>query len=101
MVFRFEVEASEPVLYLYDIQLGKSCTRKGLGRQLMKLLELIAFQSDMHSVMLTVMHANTSAVALYRLLGYTEHTSSPEEDASYSILCKRIPVKRQAIVPSA
>ena len=42
---------------------------RGLGRFLMQLLELTARRSGLPRLMLTVFHANESAVALYRRLG--------------------------------
>lgn len=43
---------------------------KGLGRFLMQLLELIGRRSGVARLMLTVFHANTTAVALYKRLGW-------------------------------
>ena len=39
---RFEEEGGSPVLYVYDIQMEAIVQRKGLGRHLMRLLELVA-----------------------------------------------------------
>lgn len=58
----------------------------------MSLVELVAFNTQMQAVMLTVMLANTAAVDLYRKMGYTEHPSSPDMDreAGYLILHKPV-----------
>lgn len=42
---------------------------KGLGRFLMQLLELVGRRSGVARLMLTVFHANTAALALYKRLG--------------------------------
>ncbi len=45
---------------------------KGLGRFLMQLLELVGRRSGVARLMLTVFHANTAALALYKRLGWVE-----------------------------
>lgn len=83
---------------MYELQLEGKVQRKGLGRFLMKMMELIAFQMGMQSIMLTVMQANASALSLYADLGYTQHPSCPSGDmqgsAGYLILHKPLPQKR-------
>lgn len=82
------------MLYVYEIQLERECQQRGLGRLLMKLMELVAFKTHMQAVMLTVMTANRSALGLYSQLGYVRHASCPEEDPfgkpGYVILHKAI-----------
>lgn len=90
--FRWECEDGVPVLYCYEIQLEAAVQRKGLGRFLMKFLELIARKAGMHEVMLTVLKANTTAGAMYAKLGYVPHETSPLEEAKekYDIRTKRL-----------
>jgi GNAT superfamily N-acetyltransferase len=40
--FRFMLERSSPMIYVYELQLVDSVRRKGLGKRLMQILELIA-----------------------------------------------------------
>nr|KAG5710715.1 hypothetical protein BaRGS_035117 [Batillaria attramentaria] len=40
--FRFDMEEDEEVLYCYEIQLEKAVRRKGLGKFMMQILELMA-----------------------------------------------------------
>ena len=98
--FRFEVEATQPVLYIYDIQLEQHVQRKGLGKLLMKLVELVAIRVHLPEVMLTVMKANTSALAMYERLGYTKHQSCPSEgidgQPGYLIMSKLLPVPKNS-----
>lgn len=42
LAFRFEEEAGHAVLYVYELQLSPSVQRRGLGRFLMQLAELLA-----------------------------------------------------------
>lgn len=92
---RYEVEAGEAVLYVYEVQLEEAVQRKGLGRCLMQLCELIAHRLGMRCIRLTVMHGNEGARKLYASLGYTLDESTPtscdpSSDAQYDILCKRM-----------
>lgn len=43
------------MLYVYDIQLEPEAQRKGLGKFMMQLMELIARRAQMEWVMLTVL----------------------------------------------
>jgi len=68
--FRFEIFNQMPLLYLYEIQLSDTIQRKGLGKFLMQLLELIAWKYGMRRLVLTVFKANQAAVNFYKTLGY-------------------------------
>lgn len=82
-------------MYVYEIQLEARCQRKGLGKLLMLLMELVAAKLQMQAVVLTVMQANTAALTLYSRLGYARHPSSPDEDGpGYFILHKPIRTKQ-------
>ncbi|KDD73199.1 hypothetical protein H632_c2434p0 [Helicosporidium sp. ATCC 50920] len=97
--FRFEVEADEPTLYVYDIQISPQAQRRGLGRFLMQLIELIAWRVGMTNVMLTVFEGNQGGRRLYEALGYVKSIDSPDygverSDKGYSILRKQKPLPR-------
>ena len=51
--------------------------RKGVGKHLMVVLEIIALKLGMEWVMLTVFNANEAAGAFYRRLGYGVDETSP------------------------
>mmetsp|Transcript_19358 Transcript_19358/g.31716 ORF Transcript_19358/g.31716 Transcript_19358/m.31716 type:complete len:181 (+) Transcript_19358:207-749(+) len=93
--FRFTTEGAREVLYVYEIQLNESVTRKGLGKFLMQLIELIARRNKMKAVFLTVHKENSAAVSFYKnALKYNIDESSPDEadDAyGYLILSKIFP----------
>lgn len=79
------------MLYVYELQVGASCRRLGLGEHLMKILELVALQFDMTKLMLTVFKNNHGAMGFYRSkLGYDIDENSPSKfgnaDESYEIL---------------
>lgn len=59
--FRFDLDNDDEVLYCYEIQLEKETRRKGLGKFLMQILELLAHKTHMTKVMLTVLTNNNNA----------------------------------------
>eukprot|EP01041_Mallomonas_annulata_P011469 gene11469-23987_t len=67
--FRFTVQgevmdmmAGEPCLYLWDIQIEKSCQRRGLGRHLITLLELIARREKMSFISVPIQNSDAKAM---------------------------------------
>ena len=68
--FRFSVQGDiidqmvgTPTLFLWDIHLDESVRRKGLGKHIMMLLELIARREKMHSVSIPVQMFDESTTA--------------------------------------
>ncbi|KAK3702657.1 hypothetical protein RRG08_042645 [Elysia crispata] len=93
--FRFDVEIDMEVLYCYEIQLIPEVRKKGLGKFMMQILELMANKYEMKSVMLTVFKQNNVAHEFFKKkLKYSVDEISPEqgiydeEDVSYEILSK-------------
>jgi len=83
------------VLYLFEIQLERSARRRGLGKHLMRIVEVVAKRTSMGWVMLTVFNENRSARKLYiEKLGYMVDETSPArlgkrgEHFQYEILSK-------------
>lgn len=105
--FRFDLEEGDEVLYCYEIQLEKQVRRKGLGKFMMQILELMAHRYDMLKVMLTTFKHNSEAHNFFRTkLKYEVDEISPEpsmyeEDFSYIILSKTIPKKSASASQSA
>ncbi|KAL6770935.1 hypothetical protein ACKKBF_B33280 [Auxenochlorella protothecoides x Auxenochlorella symbiontica] len=94
--FRFEVEDHKPILYLYELQLDNSVQRKGLGQFLVRLLELVAWQSGLSQLKLTVLNTNDGAGLFYKSMGFALDQTSPSAvslDAApgYEILSKKNP----------
>lgn len=89
---RFLVEDGEPVLYLYEIQVAPDRARKGVGKRLMTLVEMVARATKMARIKLTVLRSNESAIAFYAKLGFDEDDDSPGEDEGkdYLILGKGV-----------
>ncbi|BFZ11621.1 hypothetical protein BsWGS_14660 [Bradybaena similaris] len=106
--FRFDLELDTEVLYCYEIQLCPDVRKKGLGKFMMQILELMANKYEMKSVMLTVFKHNQSAQKFFiDKLKYSVDEISPEqgiydeEDYSYQILSKLTKIGRDAVAEHA
>jgi ribosomal protein S18 acetylase RimI-like enzyme len=102
---RFEVECSHPVCYLYELQVNSNYQKRGIGKYLMQLTELIAWKFHLTKVVLTVFKYNTSACHLYReSLKYAIDEDDPndEEAVDYWILSKKnkklLEIQNKAVV---
>lgn len=90
--FRFDIDYGLEVLYVYELQLEPAVQRKGLGKFMAKVLELIAFKNKMRKVVLTVLKHNQAALDFYQSLKYVIDETCPEdsfeEQFCYFILSK-------------
>jgi ribosomal protein S18 acetylase RimI-like enzyme len=90
--FRFDIDFGVEVLYCYELQLEEGVRRKGLGKFMLQVLELIGFSANMKKVILTVLKHNPEAKAFFTSLKYTIDETSPEDSIferySYEILSK-------------
>jgi len=97
--FRFDVDDDIEVLYCYEVQLTENVRRKGLGKFLMQILELVAMKSKMKKVILTVFKANTRAISFFTKMKYTIDETSPQfqdedvENYDYEIYSKCLAIK--------
>ncbi|XP_062849283.1 N-alpha-acetyltransferase 40 isoform X1 [Trichomycterus rosablanca] len=94
--FRFDVECGDEVLYCYELQLESKARRKGLGKFLVQILQLIANSTQMKKVMLTVFKHNHGAYQFFReALQFEIDETSPSmsgccgDEYSYEILSRR------------
>jgi len=101
--FRFDLECDDEVVYCYEIQIVPEVRRKGLGKFLMQILELMAHKTDMKKVMLTTFKHNPVGEDFFMTkLKYTVDETSPQdplfdEGYSYSILSKIMPEKKKVV----
>merc|ERR1711992_371342 len=91
--FRFDMDHDDDVLYCYEIQLEESVRRKGLGKFMMKVLELMMMKSDMLKIMLTVFKHNDVASKFFKeVLKYDIDETCPYdtvyEQFDYEILSR-------------
>jgi len=98
--FRFDEEDDREVLYCYEIQLVQEVKRKGLGKFIMQLLELIARKHKMKWIMLTCIKKNEGAMKFYKnVMKYLVDDSDlsicdplyDENQIHYEILSKVLP----------
>jgi len=108
-MFRFDMECDDEVLYCYEVQLTEEVRRKGLGKFLMQVLEMMAFKTNMSKVMLTCFKDNKPANAFFKdKCKYTIDETSPEEslaekiydDYHYQILSKMMKKKEPVVALS-
>nr|XP_031546679.1 N-alpha-acetyltransferase 40 isoform X1 [Vicugna pacos]XP_031546680.1 N-alpha-acetyltransferase 40 isoform X1 [Vicugna pacos]XP_031546681.1 N-alpha-acetyltransferase 40 isoform X1 [Vicugna pacos]XP_031546682.1 N-alpha-acetyltransferase 40 isoform X1 [Vicugna pacos] len=92
--FRFDVECGDEVLYCYEVQLESKVRRKGLGKFLIQILQLMANSTQMKKVMLTVFKHNHGAYQFFReALHATEAISTPPEVPSLGQLGQSGPLE--------
>ncbi|XP_054759077.1 N-alpha-acetyltransferase 40-like [Lytechinus pictus] len=100
--FRFDLDFEDEVIYCYEIQLTPEVRRKGLGKFLMQILELLAFRTKMKKVMVTVFKNNIVATNFFKkVLNYEIDETSPSiydpmnpEEYCYEIMSKTIKPKK-------
>lgn len=99
--FRFDMDFDDEVVYCYEVQLTESVRRKGLGKFLVQILQLLAHKNKMTKLMCTIFKENTSSKKFFMdKLNFTVDETSPEdtyaeafyieEKYSYLILSKLI-----------
>jgi len=97
--FRYDMDFDEDVLYCYEIQLEPSFRRKGLGKLMMKILELLMLKAEMVKIMLTVFKHNPDACLFFKnCLKYSVDETSPyntiHEQFDYEILSRYNPKRK-------
>jgi N-alpha-acetyltransferase 40 len=105
--FMVTYENGKEVAYCYEIHLSVAVQGKGLGSQLIRLLEEIARKIGLGKVMLTVFKSNKTALQFYEKLGFAldEHSPQPRKlrngavkETDYLILSKKVDVNDFIII---
>jgi len=91
--FRYDMDHDDDVLYCYEIQTEQKMRRKGLGKFMMKVLELLMIKSDLLKIMLTVFKHNEPATKFFKdVLKYEIDETCPYdtvyEQFDYEILSR-------------
>ncbi|TFK41091.1 acyl-CoA N-acyltransferase [Crucibulum laeve] len=103
VMFRFECEEGDDVVYCYDLQVSANTQRMGIGRKLVQCLTNIGTSCKMHKIMLTVFKENKNAFNFYIANGFSVDPFSPsnyideeagdiEEEVDYEILSRELQV---------
>jgi ribosomal protein S18 acetylase RimI-like enzyme len=95
MHFRYEIEEECLLLYIYELQVAdrEDARRKGLGKFMLMLAEMLSKKSGFGGVMFTVQKTNEAAIKFYQSCKYKTDAISPcnvdpmadEEDYSYEV----------------
>eukprot|EP00088_Acartia_fossae_P014470 TRINITY_DN17752_c0_g1_i1.p1 TRINITY_DN17752_c0_g1~~TRINITY_DN17752_c0_g1_i1.p1 ORF type:complete len:246 (+),score=62.23 TRINITY_DN17752_c0_g1_i1:56-793(+) len=79
--FRYDMDYDDEVVYCYEIQVEKSVRRKGLGRFMLKVLELLMIKADMLKIMATIFKNDKPEVAFFKdCLKFETDETSPLDD---------------------
>merc|ERR1712179_152409 len=63
--FRFDMDYDDEVLYCYELQVEKAYRRKGLGKFMMKVLEMLMIKADMLKLMCTIFKKDKPEVEFF------------------------------------
>lgn len=95
MHFRYEIEEECLLLYIYELQVAdrEDARRKGLGKFMLMLAEMLSKKSGFGGVMFTVQKNNAAALQFYQSCKYTADAISPcnvdpmadDEDYAYEV----------------
>jgi GNAT superfamily N-acetyltransferase len=94
----FERMEGEPSLLVYDLQLQPEIRRKGLGKHLMMLSEIVARKNNMSCVMVQACTGGVFTEFAKKLKGYVELEETPED--ALVILQKSFNVQSSPCTPS-
>ena len=64
--FKYDMYFNDEVVNVHEIQIVSTYQRKGLGRFMMQVLEMLAFKADMRKIMLTVLKHNPDAEIFFK-----------------------------------
>jgi len=79
--FRYDMDYDDEVVYCYEIQVEKGYRRKGLGRFMMKVLELLMIKADMLKIMATIFKNDKPETAFFKdALKYEIDETCPLDD---------------------
>jgi len=82
--FRFDMDYDDEVLYVYEIQVEKGFRRKGLGRFMVKVLELLMLKANMLKIMATLFKNDEPEVKFFKnCLKFETDETSPVDDDIY------------------
>ena len=91
--FRYDMDYDDEVVYCYEIQVEAAYRRKGLGRFMMKLLEMLCLKADMLKLMTTIFREDPRQAGFFKkaLKFETDETSledTVDQQFAYEILCR-------------
>lgn len=100
--FRYDMDYDDEVLYCYELQVEQAFRRKGLGKFMMKVLEMLMIKADMLKLMCTIFKKDKPTVAFFRTalkfeMDETSFVDTIHEQFEYEILCRWNQIKKRRL----
>lgn len=100
--FRFDMDYDDEVLYCYEVQVESAYKRKGLGRFMMKILEMLCLKAEMLKLMVTIFKKDRKEVAFFKEalkfeVDKTSFVDTVHEQFEYEILCRYNQIKKKRV----
>jgi len=98
--FRYDMDYDDEVLYCYEIQVEMAYRRKGLGRFMLKVLEMLTLKADMLKLMATIFKKDKKEAAFFKdalkfEVDETSFVDTVHEQFEYEILCRFNQIKKK------
>jgi len=98
--FRYDMDYDDEVVYCYEIQVEKGYQRKGLGRFMMKVLEMLCLKADMLKLMVTIFKKDLPQAEFFKKalkfeMDETSFVDTVNEQFEYEILCRFNQIKKK------
>ena len=96
------MDYDDEVLYCYELQVEKAYRRKGLGKFMMKVLEMLMIKADMLKLMCTIFKKDKPEVEFFKNalkfeLDETSFVDTVHEQFEYEILSRFNQIKKRKI----
>jgi len=98
--FRYDMDYDDEVVYCYEIQVEPTHRRKGLGKFMLKVLEMLTLKADMLKLMATIFKKDKTEVAFFKEslkfeVDETSFVDTVHEQFEYEILCRFNQIKKK------
>jgi len=97
--YRYDMDYDDEVVYCYEIQVEKGYRRKGLGRFMMKVLELLMIKANMLKLMATIFKNDKPELDFFKkCLKFETDETSPMDDLDQTFeyeIVSRFNLKKQ------
>lgn len=98
--FRFDMDYDDEVVYCYEIQVEAAFKRKGLGKFMMKVLEMLCLKADMLKLMATIFKKDKSQSGFFKKtlkfdVDETSFVDTVHEQFEYEILSRFNQIKKK------
>merc|ERR1711872_61607 len=95
--FRFDMDYDDEVLYCYELQVEKAYRRKGLGKFMMKVLEMLMIKADMLKLMCIIFKNDNIGINFFKtaLKFDTDETNLMEKHLQYEIISRYNQIKKR------